>query len=111
MKNGIRKLTPILIILLGFFTFGLSDLIWIYTVSDNLDRRKFLPIKQIALTVITFGIYGIFWVYKITSEMYKANIIKDKSRILICIILSIFALRNVAIFIIYQALSIEEPSA
>ena len=61
MKNGIRKLTPILIILLGFFTFGASDLIWIYSISDSFDRRKFLPMKQIALTVITFGIYGIFW--------------------------------------------------
>ena len=103
MKTGIRKLTPILIIVLGFFTFGLSDLIWIYTLSDSFDRKRFLPLKQIALTVITFGIYGIFWIYKITTEMNKCGIIKNKSNIILCIILSVLSLRNIALFIIYQA--------
>ena len=103
MKNGIRKLTPILILLLGFFTFGVSDLIWIYSISDSFDRRKFLPMKQVALTVITFGIYGIFWTYKISSTMIKANIIKKNNTSAVCLILSILSLRSIAVFIIYQA--------
>ena len=104
MNKSIRKLIPILIILLGFFTFGLSDLIWIYIVSDRVDYQKFLPMKQVSLTVITFGIYGIFWAYKLSSSMHKSNIIKDKKIPLICVILSIISLRNIALFIMYQAL-------
>ena len=111
MKNGIQKLTPILIVLLGFFTFGLSDLIWIYAISDSYDRRKFLPMKQVALTVITFGIYGLFWIYKITKDMNRSNIITNGSTTIICLILSIFALRNIAVFVIYQALNIPKTEA
>ena len=111
MKNGIQKLVPILIILLGFFTFGVSDLIWIYSISDGFDRRKFLPMKQVALTVITFGIYGIFWTYKITSAMTKANIIKGNNTTTVCLIRSILSLRNIAVFIIYQAFNNVETEA
>ena len=103
MYNRLRKLTPILIIVLGFFTLGLSDLIWIHAISDEFNNRRFLPMKQVALTVVTLGIYGIFWVYLITSEMHKQLVFKDKYRIYLCVILSVLFLRTISIFVIHRA--------
>ena len=109
MNKGIQNSIPILIILLGFFTFGISDLIWIYSISDKFNRAKFLPMKQIALTVITFGIYGIFWVHMISTDMQKATIIKNNSIPLVCTVLSVIFLRTISVFILYRALN-EAPS-
>ena len=110
MNKGVRKIVPILIIILGFFTLGLSDLIWIYSISDRFDRNKFLPMKQLALTVITFGIYGIFWVYKVSSDMNKSLLLKSRSEILICVILSIIFLRTISVFIMHRALDENEAN-
>ena len=104
MKKGLQKLTPIIIIILGFFTFGISDLVWIYIISDKFDYKRFLPMKQVALTVITFGIYGIFWVYHISSVMHKDGCIKGKSIVWLCTILSVVLLRQISVSIIYRAL-------
>ena len=105
MKKGLQKLIPILIIISGFFTFGLSDLIWMYIVSDRLDYKRFLPMKQVALTVITFGVYGIFWMYVITSEMLKSRYLKSRMAVVLCTILSAVFLRHFSLFVIYRALS------
>ena len=104
MNKKIQKVIPILIIVLGFFTLGISDLIWIYSVSDEFDRKKFLPMKQLALTVITFGIYGIFWTRNMAKEMHESNLIKTNSVVVLCTILSIFFLRTISVFILYQAI-------
>jgi hypothetical protein len=104
MNTRIKKLIPLLIIILGFFTLGLSDLIWIYSISDRFDRRRFLPMKQVALTVITFGIYGIYWTYKLSSEMHKSLILKNKQHVAACLILSICFLRTISVFILHRAL-------
>ena len=104
MKTGIQKLTPMLIIILGFFTFGLSDLVWIYVISDKYDYRRFLPMKQVALTVITFGIYGIIWAHRISKAMYNDALIKEKNNVIICTLLPVLFLRNVSIYILYSAL-------
>ena len=105
MNKGIQKLLPVLIILLGFFTFGISDLIWIYIISDKFDRARFLPMKQVALTVITFGIYGILWVHTTSSAMQKSMIIKNSIIPIACTVLSIVFLRTISIFILYRALN------
>ena len=108
MKKGLQKLTPIIIVVLGFFTLGISDLIWIYDVSDKFDYKRFLPMKQVALTAITFGVYGIFWVYRMSSQMYKTEYIKSKTKVLLCTILSIFFLRNISVSILYRAFNDKE---
>ena len=104
MNTKIQKLIPVLIIILGFFTLGISDIIWIYYISDKFDRKAFLPMKQLTLTVITFGIYGILWTRNISKEMYKSNILKSKSTVMLCTILSIIFLRTISIFVLYQAI-------
>ena len=104
MKKGLKKLTPIIIIVLGFFTFGISDLIWIYIISDKFDYKHFLPMKQVALTVITFGLYGISWVYRMSLELDKSAYIKGKSMVWLCTVLSVVFLRHIGVSIIYRAL-------
>jgi len=103
MRKDVHKLIPVFIVVLGFFTLGISDLVWIYIISDKLDRRIFLPIKQVALTVITFGIYGILWSYKIASKLHSDLIINNSSTPMICAILSLFFLRNLSVAILFHA--------
>ena len=103
-KTKLQKLMPLLIVLLGFFTLGLSDFVLIYIISDRFNRKKFLPMKQLALMIVTLGIYGIFWSYRITSAMHKEKIIDKYWKAPICALLSIFFMRNISILIIYNAL-------
>ena len=104
MKNKFQKLIPMWIVLFGFFTLGLADLIWIYVISDRFDCRKLLPMKQLALTVITLGVYGIIWVYRVALDMYRADIIKGKGRVLLLTVLSVFFLRTISVLLLYNTL-------
>ena len=103
-KTKLQKLTPLLIVLLGFFTLGLSDLVFIYVISDRFNCKKFLPMKQLSLMIVTLGIYGIFWSYRVASEMRKEKMIKEYWKAPICALLAIFFMRNISVLIIYNAL-------
>lgn len=105
MDNSRKSLiTTIIIIMLGFFTLGLSDLVWVYIISDKVDTKRFLPMKQIALTVITFGIYGILWTYLVLDEADKQLVTNVGTKKIICPILSLCFLRNISIAIIYNSI-------
>lgn len=105
MNNSRKSLiTTVIIIVLGFFTLGLSDLVWMYIISDRVDTRCFLPMKQVALTVITLGIYGILWTYLVSNEINKRLVSGNKSQRIICPILSLCFLRNISIAIIYKSI-------
>lgn len=58
----------IVIVLLGFITMGISNVVLIYFFSDKLkcfyDGDIILPAKETVLNLITFGIYGFVWAYK-----------------------------------------------
>lgn len=103
-KTKLQKLTPLLIVLLGFFTLGIADLVWIYIISDKFNRKKFLPMKQLALTIITLGIYSVFWSYRVASAMNRAEIIKERWKVPFCALLTVFFLRCISILILYSAL-------
>ena len=104
MKNSVKKLTPFIIVVLGFFTLGITDLIWIYSISDRINAEKYLPMKQVALTMISLGIYGIFWTYKLSSEIKNSNSYTDNIKPMICTILSVIFLRNISTAMIYNAI-------
>ena len=102
MNNSKRTLIPFLIFVAGFFTFGLSDLWFIYLLSDRIDRKRFLPMKQLALTLITFGIYGIIWTFNITRVIKYPNNSITTNKSILYIILSILFLRSASTALIYR---------
>ena len=104
MNEKIQRLLPAIIVILGFFTLGISDLIWIYQISDKYCYKRFLPMKQVALTVITFGIYGIIWTYKIASAVYKDENRQYKPNVWLCTGLTVCFLRPFSVSLLYKSL-------
>lgn len=64
-----RKLKPSIVFILGFCTFGIADLIFVYVFSKMLrfdkNENVIYPMKEFILNIITFGIYGIYWTYSV----------------------------------------------
>lgn len=110
--NKTKKMIPMVIIILGFFTLGLTDLIWIYQASDKVNRYRFPPIKQLALIIITFGIYGIFWTYMLCGELPKSEKNDNNKLKYICTVLSVIFLRNISVaMIVKRIFDIEEKQS
>ena len=104
MNSSLKSMKPFLIFIAGFFTFGITDLWFIYTISDKLGREKLIPMKQLALTLVTFGLYGIYWTYKIGKMLIKANDSKSINKRILCVILSACFLRCASIAVFYSEL-------
>ena len=68
-----RKLKPSIVFILGFCTFGIADLIFVYVFSKMLrfdkDGNVIYPMKEFILNIITFGIYGIYWTYSVNRTL------------------------------------------
>lgn len=105
MNKGNTRLHIPLIIVLGLFTFGISDLFWVYRISGRVNIRRYPPMKQIALFVITLGVYGIFWTYLIQSELEKLTGQDRMWRKSVCTLLSALFLRCISIAVINDTLT------
>ena len=71
MKN--KYLNPTSVLILGLFTFGIANSLFIYAFSKfmRFDKNGYViyPMKELILNVITFGIYGIYWTFSINSAL------------------------------------------
>lgn len=71
MKN--KYLNPTSVLILGLFTFGIANSLFIYAFSKfmRFDKNGYViyPMKEFILNVITFGIYGIYWTFSINSAL------------------------------------------
>ena len=71
MNNELKR--AIIVFLIGFFTLGIGNFVFIYLLSDKIvtdDTGKVIyPLRELILTVVTFGIYGIFWTYKLSKTL------------------------------------------
>lgn len=105
MKKEDSRLQIPLIIVLGLFTFGISDLFWVYKISERVNIRRYTPMKQVALLVITLGVYGIFWTYMIQSELEKRTGCSLTWKKPVCVLLSALFLRCISVAVINGMLS------
>lgn len=97
MKTKKQKFQTFFIMICGFFTLGISNLVWIYILSDKVDPINFLPMKQIVLTLITFGIYGIFWCNKMAKTVFN-NIETRRNDIIFCTVFAfVFCAASIAL--------------
>lgn len=105
MKNNSTKLQIPIIIVLGLFTFGISDLFWVYTISERVNIRRYPPVKQLTLFIITLGIYGIFWTYLMINELEKQTGRKITRKKIVCTVISALFLRNISVAVINDTVS------
>ena len=106
----------IIIAVLGFLTFGIANIIYIYLFSIKIARdsngKTIYPLRELILDIITFGIYGIIWTYKISKTLDKHEgyaVLTSPS--LICTIISGVFLRSISMAYIYYRLKLlEAPS-
>ena len=70
MGNNVKK--AIGVFFLGIFTFGISNLIFIYLLSNKVsffaNGSVIYPVRELVLSIITLGIYTCFWGYKISTK-------------------------------------------
>lgn len=71
MNNELKR--AIIVFLIGFFTLGIGNFVYIYLLSDKTvvddTGRVIYPLKELVLTVVTLGIYGIIWTYKLSKTL------------------------------------------
>jgi hypothetical protein len=71
MDRDIKKAIGVFFI--GFFTFGIANLVFLYRFSDemltNADGKIINPMKETVLNIITFGLYGAFWSFKMGQKL------------------------------------------
>ncbi len=70
---------PVLVFIIGFITFGIGNLIFIFLYSEYTAREygaKIIPTKEVVLNLLTFGVYGIYWTYRtiITVESESSRV-------------------------------------
>jgi hypothetical protein len=102
-----RRLNPSIVFILGFCTFGIADLIFVYLFSKMLrfdkDGCVIYPMKEFILNIITFGIYGIYWTYMVNRilDRYEEQGRGRLSSVLLAIAAA-FPVRFIALAITYS---------
>ncbi len=91
---------PVIVFVLGFCTFGLSNLIYLYKISERIGKNpageRIYPMREAVLNVITFGVYGIIWSYRTAKALYG----EAKNAIICAFLSAIPMLRSVSMSMI-----------
>jgi hypothetical protein len=111
MDRDIKKAIGVFFI--GFFTFGIANLVFLYRFSDeiltNADGKIINPMKETVLNIITFGLYGAFWSFKMGQ---KLDMLEGRENVsistLICIPLSVLFLRSITMSVIYYRMKLSD---
>lgn len=73
MDSNVKK--AIGVFFLGIFTFGISNLVFIYIISNKVsffdNGRVIYPVRELVLSIVTCGIYTCFWGYKMSCKINK----------------------------------------
>lgn len=107
------KLTPVSVFILGFISFGIADIIFVYMLSHKVRFDKngepILPMKEFILNIITFGLYGIYWVYKINLALDKVQEVTDKKAAILLAFAAVFPIRFIVFsYITYRIQNLSE---
>ena len=111
MDKELKKAIGVFFI--GFFTFGIANLVFLYRFSDemltNADGKIINPMRETVLNVITFGLYGAYWSYKMGQ---KLDMLEDRESIsistLLCALLSVVFLRSITMSVIYYRMKLSD---
>ena len=111
MNTELKK--AIAVFFIGFFTFGIGNLIFLYIFSDKTntfcDGKIIVPMREVVLNIITLGIYGAVWAYKMGK---KADMLEDNENVtpstIICAIIALFPIRCFSMSVIYYRHKINE---
>lgn len=111
-RNNSRSIVAI--ILLTFFTFGLYELYWIASTTNDLRRfnQDFRSVSggmTVFLIIITFGLYGFYWWYKIgkmfVDSQRLARFMHIRDNTLIYFLLALFSFGFVSMLILQSDLN------
>lgn len=111
MNTELKK--AIAVFFIGFITFGIGNLIFLYVFSDKTctfcDGKIIIPMREVVLNIITLGIYGAVWTYKMGK---KADMLEDCENVtpitMMCAVVSLFPIRCFSMAVIYYRLKINE---
>ncbi|NFH91579.1 DUF4234 domain-containing protein [Clostridium botulinum] len=101
----IKKRNIAISILLSFITFGIYNLFWMGSLSNETSEYLNKPksgVKEILIGIITLGLYFIYWNFKMGKRMYEIQEnagTKSSDNSMIYLILSIFGFIMIPVWI------------
>ncbi len=98
---------PVIVFIIGFVTFGIGNLIFIFLFSEHVAREYHLtiiPMREVVINLLTFGIYGIIWTYKTIMLIEAEDSRVTSSALLAAIISAIPFLRCISMAVISSKL-------
>ena len=109
MYRDLKKAIGVFFI--GFFTFGIANLVFLYRFSDKMltdaSGKILNPMRESVLNIITFGLYGAYWSFKMGQKLDMLEGRESVSAItFICSLLSVLFLRSITMSVIYYRMQI-----
>ena len=104
------KKKAIILAIIGFLTFGIANIVYIYILSDKLvfdfKRKLYYPVRETVLNICTLGIYGIYWTYRASRTLDKREGYDDLTvTSLASTIISVFPIRSISMAMIFFRLT------
>lgn len=103
MNTEIKK--AIIVFLIGFFTFGIGNIFFIYYFSDKAvstsEGKVIYPMREFVLNLITLGVYGVIWTYRMLGKVdLEEGYEQTSASTLICTVLACLPLRSIVMAVI-----------
>lgn len=99
---------PVLVFIIGFITFGIGNLVFIFLYSEYTAREygiSIIPVREAVLNLLTFGVYGAYWTYKTISIIEAENSTVSSAAIMCAVISAIPFLRCISMAVISSKIS------